>query len=74
MSGPTHVSPLVLACILCAPTAVVAELIAHGAEVDPESLGACSPHPLANLAVWAPSNPHCMEAGQRLTAYQMIMK
>lgn len=50
----------------CAPASVVAKLIEHRAEVDPPCRGVLSPHPLANLGVWACSNPYCLETAQLL--------
>ena len=45
-------------CVRCAPASVVAKLIEYRAEVDPPCRGVLSPHPLANLGVWACSNPY----------------
>lgn len=68
-AGPTHVPPLTLCAVRCAPAAVLAKLIECGAQLEPSNprcLGVCPPHPLANLAIWSPVNPNCLEAAQLL--------
>ena len=65
-AGPLHVSPLTLCCVRGAPAEVAAKLIEHQADVNPPTKGVNSPHPLANLAVWSCSNPHCIEVAKLL--------
>ncbi|CAJ1359208.1 unnamed protein product [Effrenium voratum] len=65
-SGPLHCSPLSLCCVRCAPGEVIAKLIRSRADVNPPSKALGSPNPLANLAVWSCSNPHCFEAADLL--------
>ena len=65
-AGPLHVSPLTLCCVRGAPAEVIAKLIEYRADVDPPSKAVNSPHPLANLAVWSCSNPHCFEVARLL--------
>jgi len=65
-AGPLHVSPLTLCCVRGAPAKVVAKLLEYQADVNPPSKAVNSPHPLANLAVWSCSNPHCFETAKLL--------
>lgn len=65
-TSPAHFPALSLACARCAPPDVIRKLIEIRGDVNPESRGICSPHPLSNLAVWSSMNPHCVEAAQVL--------
>lgn len=65
-TSPAHFPALSLACARCAPPDVIRKLIEIRADVNPESRGICSPHPLSNLAVWSSMNPHCVEAARVL--------
>eukprot|EP00435_Cladocopium_sp_Y103_P064254 s242_g25.t4 len=58
-TSPAHFPALSLACARCAPPDVIRKLIEIRGDVNPESRGICSPHPLSNLAVWSSMNPHC---------------
>lgn len=65
-TSPAHFPALALACARCAPPSVIRKLLEIRADVNPKSRGICTPHPLANVAVWSDMNPHCIEAAKIL--------
>lgn len=65
-SGPLFMPPLSICCSSCAPSGVISKLLEHQAHVEFQSKGVGGSQPLACLAVFASSNPHCLESAKLL--------
>ncbi|CAJ1395305.1 unnamed protein product [Effrenium voratum] len=59
--APENCPPISWACSLGAPSAVIARLLHHGAQVNPTNLGFASGHPLASVALTKSVSPYGTE-------------